>query len=119
MSLVSGSNSISILPFDIYNNKGAIFAKKIDTYNLQKPDPVTGLDYVISGENIYISWNLSTNANKYRIKITANNAAREFITELNYYRTNFPVNIKCIDIEVTAENDYMTSESATTNACKR
>lgn len=119
VNLVQGKNSLSILPFDIYNNKGEIFSKKIDTYNLQKPSPVTGLDYVISGENIYISWNTSANANKYKIKIKAKNVTREYLTELNYYRTKFPHNITCVGIEVTSENDYMASESAEIRACKR
>lgn len=119
VDLASGINTISILPFDIYNNKGIIFTKKVDTLNLKQPAPVSGLDYVISGENIYISWNLSANANKYSVRITADGITKEFFTELNYYRTNFPTNVKCIDIEVTAKNDYMTSESATIKACRR
>jgi hypothetical protein len=119
VNLTKGSNNISILPFDIYNNKGKLYTRKIDTYNLLKPAPVRSLNYVISGEYIYISWDKSENANKYTIKIRINNSVNEYNTKLNYYRFKFPSALQCIDIEVTAENDYMSSESRKVRACKR
>ena len=118
INLSNGINNISILPFDIYNNKGELFTKRVDSYQLVKPSPVQALNYVISGDYIYISWNPSEHANKYSIKITANSSVMEYQTKLNYYRTTFPEKIKCIDIEVIAENDYMMSESSTIRACK-
>ena len=119
INLTKGRNNISILPFDIYNNKGVLYIRKIDTYNLLKPAPVSDLNYVISGEYIYISWDNSENANKYTIKISINNSVKEFHTKLNYYRSKFPTDLQCIGIEVTAENDYMSSESQKTRACKQ
>jgi hypothetical protein len=119
VELSDGTNSISILPFDIYNNKGELYTKKIDTYNLQEPEAVKNLNYVISGDKIYISWDPSRNAKKYRLKITINNRKNECFTEFNYYRADMVPNITCMDIEVTAENDYMISKSTKIRACRR
>lgn len=118
INIIDGINNISILPFDVYNNKGVLFTKKIDSYQLIKPTPVNDLNYVISDNHLYISWNPSEHANKYKIRIIAKSNIMEYQTNLNYYRTTFPEKIKCIDIEVTAINDYMMSESSTIRACK-
>jgi len=71
-----------ILPFDIYNNKGVFFTKKIDSYQLVRPSSVQALNYVISGNYIYISWNPSEYANKYKIKIKANSKVLELSNKI-------------------------------------
>ncbi|MDY6820786.1 MAG: hypothetical protein SVN78_04095 [Deferribacterota bacterium] len=111
-------NKVSILPYDIYNNKGRLYAQRIDTFDLNRPKKVENIDYVFDDGNLYISWDRVNYADKYSLKIKIDGRVMEFAQEVNYFKTQVPQHIKCIDIGLQAENDFFKSGYKNIEICR-
>ncbi|UOD34029.1 hypothetical protein DSN97_07615 [Deferribacteraceae bacterium V6Fe1] len=108
-------NTVEIIPYDKYFNKGIVFKKDFISYSKYLLPDVKGVKFIDKGDTFILSWDSVSGAVGYRIYLIEN--ADKKLIETS--KENFQVlkkNGSCI-FGISAFNEYTESNLSTINIC--
>lgn len=119
VNLEEETNTIKLIPYDIYNNEGKYYTKTIAKSELLKPEDIKEVNFVFGRKNLFISWEISKNAQNYDVTISYDNNTKSLKTAVNYLRIEVPDNINCYELDIVGVNEFQKSPKKHLRACRK